>query len=141
VLAKGVDQNIHTKYNTNERDLIRDLEAHNNVKVARVWRRKPQARADSAPPLRTVQLLLEVHSVEKTILLVDRGMVIQCQIFPCERGKGEAKVTQCYKCGKWGHKARFSTNSLIGMVCGNLAHTNDESVRAREAACPVQTRP
>ena len=141
VLAKGMDRNALTKYDLREGDLIRDLATHNNVKVARVRRREPRAGADSAPPSKTVQLLLEVHSVEEAILLVDRGLVIQCQIFPCERFEGEAKATQCYKCRKWGYKAKFCTNSLMCMICGNPAHTNDESVRAREAACPVRTRP
>ncbi|KAK4184953.1 hypothetical protein QBC35DRAFT_476813, partial [Podospora australis] len=79
--------------------------------------------------------------VEEAIRLVDRGAILRYRMYPCERFEGEARATQCYNCGKWGHRAKYCTGSATCMLCGGPAHSDSTNVQEREATCPVRTKP
>jgi hypothetical protein len=123
-------------------ELANDLSAANKVKIARVRTREPRRSATEVGRPRAMQLLIEVHAVEEANKLIDRGAIIDYSVHPCERFEGAARATICYKCGTWGHKAKFcKADEARCLLCGCGAHTQDEIARDREAQCPVRQNP
>jgi hypothetical protein len=142
VLAKGVRTAVVDGYNGDMAALAKDLSATSKVKVARLRAREPRRSTTEEGRPRTMQLLIEVHTVEEANRLIDRGAIIDYSVYPCERFEGAARATICYKCGSWGHKATFcKANEVRCLLCGCGAHTQDGTAREREAQCPVRQDP
>lgn len=78
--------------------------------------------------------------MEEAIKLIDRKIILNYRKYPYKRFESEARVVQCFNCGKWGHKAKFCTNKAMCMLCGGDAHLTAANVREYEAGCPVNTR-
>ncbi|KAJ5571808.1 hypothetical protein N7535_005468 [Penicillium sp. DV-2018c] len=123
--------------------LARKLNEANGVTIARLRLRGPRGRPASEAdlPPRTVQLLLEFHSVEDAIKICDLGTLLDYECHPSGRFEGDATATQCFNCGKWGHKAKFCAEKTRCLLCGGAAHGNAATAREREENCPVKRCP
>ena len=100
VLAKGVDPSIAERYGEGEGndmvesldELQRQISEQSQVNIVRVRTRLPRRSNEGTAKPKSIQLLLEVHSVEEAIKLIDRGMIHNYRRYPCERFEGEARA-------------------------------------------------
>lgn len=67
-------------------------------------------------------LQIKVASSTQANLLIDRGLVVDCQIHYCEPFVGECRVTQCYKCYKYGHIAAMCKSLERCGYCSKTGH-------------------
>ncbi|KAJ5575604.1 hypothetical protein N7535_002530 [Penicillium sp. DV-2018c] len=123
--------------------LVRKLNEANGVTIARLRLRGPRDRPASETdlPPRTVQLFLELHSVEDAIRICDLGTLLDYECHPSERFERDAIATQCFNCGKWGHKSKYCAEKTRCLLCGGAAHGNEATAQEREENCPVKRRP
>lgn len=142
VLAKGVRPATIDTFNGNASGLATCVSRTNGVRAVRVRVREPRRSIEEAGRPRSQQLLIEVHTVEEANKLIDRGVVIEYAMHPCERFEGAARAHICFKCGKWGHKALYCKEETARcLVCACAAHTQDGTAREREAQCPAKRDP
>lgn len=117
VLAKGVPVSITSKEVAEVRE---DLQAQNRIKIHQVLLRRPR------PGLDTTVAILQITDTNEANKLCDQGLLLDGQHFVCEPFT-EALPTQCFKCWKFGHKAKFcpKQETTCGK-CGTSAHTKEE---------------
>jgi hypothetical protein len=142
VLAKGVRPAALNDFGGNENGMDRlgaVLSEQNKVRIARVRARTPRRSVEDGGNPRSIQLLIEVHTVEEAIRLIDRGVLLNYALHPCERFEGAARALICFNCGKWGHKAAFCKEEKARcLICACEAHGQGGTARERETRCPVK---
>ena len=89
---------------------------------------KPQYRGG-----RLRGIVLEVESVEDANKLCDNGVVANGKVHKTEPFCGDGRPTLCFRCGQYGHKARFCPAEKERCLrCGRTNHAKNECPRAEE---------
>ena len=76
-----------------------------------------------------------MQTVEDARKIIDKGLVLQAQLFRCERYAPEARADLCYRCWEWGHKQRFCKKEARCSLCACATHEGGEN------ECPVRKEP
>jgi len=134
VYVRGFPQATLSQYETVPNDLIKALNEENKVKIARITTPKQRGR-NISEPRRYTSLIAEMQTVEDARKIIDRGLVLQAQLFRCERYAPEARADLCYRCWEWGHKQRFCKKEARCALCACASHEGGEN------ECPVRKDP
>ena len=99
VIAKGLPANL--LYSTADALLLQEIK----VVVPETIRCKLECRRD--PVVRYTTCIIYLCNIDVAERLCERGLVWQAQIFNCEPFSVELRFSYCFKCYKFGHKARY----------------------------------
>jgi hypothetical protein len=85
------------------------------------------------PP--TAPLIINVAESDQGDFIIDEGLIWNYQIHDCEPFSGNCKVTQCFKCYKYGHIARVCSYIPTCGFCGGKEHRTDDCPRKATPTC------
>jgi hypothetical protein len=93
------------------------------IKALHWSKRTLKARKPFAP------LLIDVAEPEQGNHLVDAGLIWDYQLHDCEPFTGNCKVTQCFKCFKYGHVTCTCSNIAKCGFCAALGHETNNCIQ------------
>jgi len=67
-------------------------------------------------------LIVDVASPAQANTLIDEGLLFQCELKQCELYHGDCRLTQCFKCQKYGHTARICRQNQKCGLCATPGH-------------------
>ena len=83
---------------------------------------------------RFAPLLIDVAEPEQANRLVDAGLIWDYQLHDCKPFAGDCRVTQCFKCFKYGHVARTCGNIARCGFCAAPGHDTNDCLRKNDSA-------
>ena len=67
-------------------------------------------------------LIVDVASPAQVNTLIDEGLLFQSELKHCELYHGDCRLTQCFKCQKYGHTARVCRQNQKCGLCATPGH-------------------
>ena len=89
------------------------------------------------PDFTRVPMVIAFTSQEEAKKACDLGVLYRAQLFSCEPYWAPLRPTQCFKCWKWGHIARYCRKDPLCPRCG--AGTHGPGGKEGEEQCPTYT--
>lgn len=112
-----------------DEDFATQLQDQSNPSIQRARKQIPKD-----PEARHATAVIHVRSAEAAMELCAQGVVWEAQIFQCSPYKAELKLTQCFKCYKFGHIAAHCKAEARCGGCGAAAH--ERGGKEGENQCP-----
>lgn len=94
---------------------------HANLRIVRIsWSTKAIKEKKAFSSLR-----LEVETPDMANRLISKRLLEDYEMKQCERFSGEGKMTQCFKCQRYGHVAKSCRNETTCGHCAENHHSED----------------
>lgn len=99
------------------------IEKENTLPIVNI---APLRRKDNKKPSEYHSIVIFTTDAHAADRCIKRGLYLNYRLYPAERYTPQLQITQCYNCGKYGHRAAYCKHKHCCGKCAENHHTTKD---------------